>query len=172
MTMIIRPETPADIDAIRQVTLDAFAPRTAEAKLIDLLRERGELTLSLVAEEDGAVLGHVAYSPMTVEGAPASFKALGLGPISVLPAHQRRGIGSALIRESLRQCAARDYDVVLLLGHLEYYPRFGFKPASDFGISSDYDAGDHFMALPLRDGALAGVQGKAHYAKAFSDCEC
>ncbi len=78
--MNIRHETPADIDAIRHVTHEAFDQRAAEAKLVDLLRERGELTLSLIAEEAGEIVGHVAYSPMTIEGAPASFKALGLGP--------------------------------------------------------------------------------------------
>jgi putative acetyltransferase len=170
--MNIRHETPADHEAIRHVTHEAFDQRNAEARLVDLLRERGELTLSLVAEEDGEIVGHVALSPMTIDGAPATIKVLGLGPISVLPAHQRKGIGSALMRESLRQCAVLGYDAVLLVGHIEYYPRFGFRPASTFGISSDYDAGDHFMALPLREGALAGVHGKAHYVKAFADCEC
>jgi putative acetyltransferase len=170
--MNIRHETFADHEAIRRVNYEAFDQRNAEAKLVDLLRERGELTLSLVAEDAGEIVGHVALSPMTIEGAPATIKVLGLGPISVLPAHQRKGIGSALMRESLRQCAGMGYDAVLLLGHTTYYPRFGFRPASTFGISSEYDAGDHFMALPLRDGALAGAHGKAHYAKAFSDSGC
>jgi putative acetyltransferase len=170
--MNIRHETPADHDAIRQINYEAFEHRTEEGKLVDLLRERGELTLSLVTEEAGEVVGHIAYSPMTVERAPAGFKALGLGPVAVLPAHQRKGIGSALIRESLKQCAAMGYDAVLLLGHTAYYPRFGFKPASAFGISSDYNAGDHFMALPLHEGALAGVHGKAQYVRAFVDCGC
>lgn len=170
--MNIRNETPADIDAIRHVTHEAFDHRAAEAKLVDLLRERGELTLSLVAEDAGEVIAHVAFSPMTIDDAPASFKALGLGPVAVLPAHQRKGIGSALIREALAQCAAMGCDAVLLLGHIEYYPRFGFKPASTFGISGDYSAGDHFMALPLRAGALDGVHGKAQYVRAFADSGC
>jgi putative acetyltransferase len=170
--MNIRHETFADQDAIRHVTHKAFDQRNAEVKLVDLLRERGELTLSLVAEEEGEIVGHLAYSPMTIEGAPASFKALGLGPVAVLPAHQRRGIGSALMRESLKQCAVMGCDAVLLLGHTAYYPRFSFRPASLFGISSNYDAGDHFMALPLREGALAGIHGKAHYVRAFVDSGC
>lgn len=170
--MNIRPERPEDIEAIRHVTHEAFDHRNAEVKLVDLLRERGELTLSLVAEDRGEIVGHVAFSPMNIDSAPASFKALGLGPISVLPAHQRKGIGSALMREGLAHCAAMGYDTVLLLGHTEYYPRFGFQPASAFGISSDYDAGDHFMALPLREGALNDVHGKAHYVRAFVDCDC
>jgi putative acetyltransferase len=170
--MNIRHETPADHEAIRRINHEGFDHRTEESKLVDLLRERGELILSLVAEDDGEVVAHIAFSPMTIEGAPASFKALGLGPVAVLPAHQRKGIGSALIREGLKQCAAMEYDAVLLLGHTGYYPRFGFKPASVFGISSDYDAGDHFMALPPREGALDGVQGKVHYPKAFADSGC
>lgn len=170
--MNIRHETSADYEAIRRVNYEAFDHRAAEAKLIDLLRERGELTLSLVAEVDGEIVGHVAFSPMTIEVGPASFKALGLGPIAVLPAHQRKGIGSALMREGLAQCAAMGCDAVLLLGHIEYYPRFGFTPASAFGISSDYEAGDHFMALPLREGALDGIHGKAQYVRAFVDCDC
>ena len=170
--MNIRLEKPEDIEGIRHVTHEAFDHRAAEVKLVDLLRERCELTLSLVVEENGEIVGHVAFSPMNIDSAPASFKALGLGPLSVLPAHQRKGIGSALMREGLAQCAALDHDAVLLLGHIAYYPRFGFQPASAFGISSDYDAGDAFMALPLRAGALNDVHGKAHYVRAFADCDC
>lgn len=170
--MRIRHETPHDADAIRQLTLEAFDHRTQEAKLVDLLRERGNLVLSLVAEDSEQIVGHVAFSPMSVDGAPAGFKALGLGPVSVLPTHQRKGVGSALIREALAQCTALGYDAVLLLGHLEYYPRFGFRPGRAFGLDSDYGNGDHFMALPLRDGALDIVCGKAHYVSAFADCEC
>jgi putative acetyltransferase len=170
--MNIRPETHDDIDAIRHVTYEAFDHRAAEAKLVDLLRGRGELTLSLVAEDNGTIIGHLAYSPMTIEGAPANFKALGLGPISVLPSHQRKGIGSALIHESLKQCAALGCDAVLLLGHTGYYPRFGFQPARTFGLTSDYGDGDHFMALPLHAGALDNVHGKAQYVRAFADCDC
>lgn len=169
--MRIRPETPEDAQAIRQLTVEAFDHRTQEAKLVDLLRERGDLTLSLVAEDGGQIVGHVAFSPMSVDGSPAC-KVLGLGPVSVLPTHQRKGVGSALIREALAQLAAQRYDAVLLLGHLEYYPRFGFKPARTFDLTSDYGDGDHFMALPLRNGALDHVRGKAHYVQAFADCEC
>lgn len=170
--MNIRPEKPEDIEGIRHITHAAFDQRNAEAKLVDLLRERGELTLSLVAEIDGEIVGHVAFSPMNLEDAPASFRALGLGPISVLPAHQRKGIGSALMREGLAQCAALGCDAVLLLGHTEYYPRFGFTPASAFGIRGDADYGDHFMALPLHEGALNNVHGQARYVRAFADCDC
>lgn len=124
--MHIRPETPADIDAIRALTAAAFAgmPHASgtEAAIIDALRAAGALVRSLVAEEDGAPVGHVAFSPVTIEGADRRW--LGLGPVSVLPGRQGAGIGSALVRTGLAQVA--DAAGCVLLGAPGYYRRFGF----------------------------------------------
>ena len=114
--------------------------------------------LSLVAEDDGQVVGHVLLSYVGLEG--ASRRLLELGPISVLPARQRAGIGSRLVREALRIADARGEPLVLVLGHPGYYPRFGFRPASELGITPPDPEipDDAFMAIPLRadDSALRG----------------
>jgi putative acetyltransferase len=130
MALVVRAETPGDIAAIRAVTVAAFldAPHGAhnEQFIIEALRESGMLTLSLVAEIDAAVVGHVAISPVTVaDGASGWF---GLGPVSVAPAHQQQGIGSRLVRDALRRIRDSGAGGCVVLGDPDYYSRFGFKP--------------------------------------------
>lgn len=163
----IRPEEPRDRDAVRAVNTAAF-PEPAEADLVDALRLRGKATVSLVADVEGAVVGHILFSPLTLD--PACDRSLlGLAPMAVLPAHQRTGIGSALVTAGLGACAARGAQAVLVLGHADYYPRFGFRPASGFGLRSTYDVPDaNFLALELVAGALDGVAGTVHYAPEFA----
>ncbi|MCP3919788.1 MAG: N-acetyltransferase [bacterium] len=161
--MIVRTETPADHEAVRNVHALAFGG-PGEAALVDALRAAGKGRVSLVAEVDGEIVGHCLFSPMTVEGDAV---VLGLAPVGVLPAWQSRGAGSALIRKGLETCHA---DAVVVLGHPSYYPRFGFVPASRFGLMSEYDVpDDHFMALELRPGALHDMRGVARYASEFGD---
>lgn len=127
--MIIRPEMADDVPAIRAVTAAAFKGMLyssgTEATIVDALRDAGVLTLSLVAEKQGRIVGHVAFSPVTINGEAGRW--FGLGPVSVEPAEQRRGIGQALIREGLERLRATGAEGCVLLGDPAYYRRFGFN---------------------------------------------
>ncbi len=155
--MIIRNEVESDIPAIAEVTEIAFATlaisQHTEQFIIKALRAAGALTVSLVAEIDGKVVGHVAFSPVTIsDGSPDWY---GLGPVSVLPPHQRRGIGSALIREGLSRLQARGGKGCMLVGEPAYYQRFGFRnlPALTLeGVPPQY-----FLALPFGDQTPTGT---------------
>ncbi len=169
----IRAERPEESAAIRTVHQQAFYPSPNEAHLVELLRRAGRMAFSLVAVSDGLIVGHVAFSPVTIVPAPAMpRRALALGPIGVLPAYQRRGIGSRLIREGLETCRESGYGFVVLLGDPRYYRRFGFVPASTYRLSNEYGAGDAFMALELQPGALHGVEGLVRYAPEFAQAGC
>ncbi|WP_283137045.1 GNAT family N-acetyltransferase [Rhizohabitans arisaemae] len=166
MTWTTRPETPGDIDAIRAVNLAAF-PTALEADLVEALRaDRAAWIdgLSVVAAaEDGTVAGYALLSRCHVDGEPA----LALGPCAVLPAYQKQGAGSAAIRTAL--AAARDMgeNLVLVLGHPEYYPRFGFVPASGFGIRPPFDVPDEAMMALTLDPAVPVPTGLIRYPAAF-----
>ncbi|MBI4616546.1 MAG: N-acetyltransferase [Planctomycetes bacterium] len=151
---------------MRAVTLAAF-PTRAEADLVDALRAGAEPFVSLVAEQGGAIVGHITFSPVTLD-ALAELRIAGLGPMAVAPAHQRRGIGSALVRAGLDTCRTLGFAAVVVLGHPGFYPRFGFAPSVRFGFRSEYDVPeDVFMALELVPGALRGSTGTARYHPAF-----
>ncbi|MEZ0292636.1 MAG: GNAT family N-acetyltransferase [Solirubrobacteraceae bacterium] len=168
MTQGIRPELADDAPAIRALQLAAFAPSRLEADIVDGLRADGDLVRSLVAVQDGELAGHVAISRAQVappDGAPV--EVLALGPIGVLPERQGRGLGSALMRATLAAAAATPWPLIALLGHAEYYPRFGFEPAGALGLDCPYPAApEHWMAyrLPAYDAALRGA---FRYAPAF-----
>jgi putative acetyltransferase len=158
MRFSIRPETESDRDAVFAVHAAAF-PSDAEARLVDELRKNGRAMLSLVAEQDGRIAGHVVFSPVT----PG--RGLGLAPLAVLPAFQRQGIGGALIRAGI---AAASADYLVVLGDPAYYRRFGFRRALDIGLENEYGVRDEFMVLELRPGGLAGVRGLVKYAAEFA----
>ncbi len=164
--MRIRPEAPADVDAIRAVNVAAFES-PAEAALVDALRGIAYPYLSLVAEDDGAIVGHILFTPVQVPN--VTTLVVGLAPMAVLPGRQRAGIGSALVRAGLDGCRALNASAAIVLGHPEYYPRFGFVPAERFGLMSEYDVpADAFMALELQPGALASATGIVKYHPAFN----
>jgi putative acetyltransferase len=163
---IIRPETGADRDAVRLVNRRAFG-QDAEADLVDALRDGGYVRLSLVAEEAGQVVGHILFSELPIITASGTVLALALAPMAVLPEHQNRGIGSALIRHALDKCRRQGHRIVIVLGHLAYYPRFGFAPKLAANLTSPYSGSDAFMALELTPGALDGVAGRVQYAPPF-----
>jgi putative acetyltransferase len=157
----IRPETATDHEAIRQVNLLAFG-QEAEGELVDMLREQGYVRLSLVAERDSKIVGHILFSAIQI----GAEDALALAPMAVVPDHQRRGIGSALIQTGLEQCRQAGHRIVIVLGHPDYYPRFGFLPELAAPLKSKY-AGEAFMALELVPGALDGVTGEVKYPPPF-----
>ncbi|MGX5736460.1 GNAT family N-acetyltransferase [Bosea thiooxidans] len=159
--MPIRAEQPGDIDAIRALTTEAFATAPhrsgTEAAIVDGLRAAGALTLSLVAVAgdgtDAALLGHVAFSPVTIDGADRGW--FGLGPVSVRPGRQRGGIGSALIREGLRRLRASGAGGCVLLGDPAYYGRFGF--AADPALVLEGVPPEYFMRLAFGGDVPAGT---------------
>ena len=163
----VRPELPGDALAVRALNEAAFET-DVEARIVDTIRGGSARTLSLVAESEGAIVGHILFSSVSIEG-HEKLCLMGLAPMAVLPARQREGIGSALVREGLERCRNTGCHAVVVLGHPEYYPRFGFVPASRYGIGCEYDVPDEvFMLVELEPGALEGVSGRVAYHPAFS----
>ena len=165
-TIEIRQESEGDAPAIRSVQEQAFSEED-EAQVVDMLRASDSIVLSLVAVAGGRVVGHVLFSPVTVGSSPADSRWVALGPIGVLPDHQGRGIGSRLVREGLAQCQLQGCDGVVLLGAPAYYGRFGFVPASDYGLTDPYGGGAAFQAIELRQGALEQITGTVRFAPEF-----
>ena len=165
MTLIVRAETPADHAAIRAVHESAF-PTPQEADLVDALRVDDDLVLSLVALEDGAIVGHVAFSRMTVTTDAGDFAALALAPVGVIPEFQREGVGSALIQNGLQLLAKEGEALVFVLGEPDYYGRFGFSAKFASGFTSPFP-GPYFQLRRLAGDAP--VSGSVHYAYAFSE---
>ena len=167
--MIIRSERPEDTPAIRIVNERAFGG-AAEADLVDALRRNGKATISLVAVDDGRVVGHILFSPVTIETSGRKLVGVGLAPMSVIPERQNQRIGSLLVEEGLRRCREGGHRFVVVLGHPDYYPRFGFVPAGRFGVKSEYDVADEvFMVMELREGALRGCAGVVKYQSEFNE---
>ncbi|HEV2801192.1 MAG TPA: N-acetyltransferase [Pyrinomonadaceae bacterium] len=174
----VRSERPEDIGAVRRVNEAAF-DRSEEAALVDALRAAAQPYISLVAERDGQVVGHIFFSPVTletddgasviVETAERAPQMLGLAPMAVLPEFQKQGIGSRLVREGLNECRRMGCEAVVVLGHPEYYPRFGFVPAGRAGLRSEYPVPDDvFMVLELKPGALP-ARGLVKYHPEFGN---
>ena len=164
--MRVRPEVEADRAAIRAVNEAAFGS-PLEADIVDALRVKGVELMSLVADRDGVVLGHILLSPVSLVGHDG-LRLLGLGPMAVLPREQRNGIGSTLAREGLRRCKHLGVQAVVVVGHPQFYPRFGFIPASRYAIRCEYDVPDDvFMIAELESGALRGASGLIRYDAAF-----
>jgi putative acetyltransferase len=169
--MLIRPEEQGDWDAVHELNVSAFET-DAEARLVSRLREEARPVISLVAEHEAEIVGHIIFSPVALSGHP-DLKMLGLGPMSVRPKHQRNGIGSALVRAGLEQSKQLGFGAVVLVGHPEFYPRFGFRLASRFHITCEFDVPEEaFMALELHPGFLADVSGSLEYHPAFRASRC
>ena len=143
-----------------------------EANLVELLRDRNKAPVALLAASDNMIVGHIMFSPVTITPAPKALRAVGLAPLSVLPAFQRQGIGSMLAHEGLRKCAADGFEMAVVLGSPCYYSRFGFSRASLYGLGNAYDADEHFMAIELKHGALDKVSGTVRYSPEFKECGC
>ncbi|GAB4564566.1 MAG: N-acetyltransferase [Haliangiales bacterium] len=166
--MEIRDESsPADIAQITDVTDAAFG-QPQEGQLINALRAAGAVTLSLVAVEGDRIVGHVLFSPVVVRDGERRFDAIGLAPIAVAPDRQRAGVGSQLVRAGLERLRAAGHEAVFVLGHPAYYPRFGFRPAAEFGLRWEHSPPtDAFMALELRPESLAGWRGVVSFRPEF-----
>ncbi len=168
-TITVRPESPDDYASIAAVVEAAMRPN--EVRLVELIRasERYVPDLALVAEQDGAVVGHAMFSYVTLRG-EEEFDVLELAPVAVEPAWQNRGIGSALIREGIERAEVRREPLIAVLGHASYYPRFGFEPARGFGIDppSSETPDANFMVLRL-SGYEERYRGQIAYPPAFDD---
>jgi putative acetyltransferase len=160
----VREEEPGDETAIRDLNQRAFE-QNQEADIVDALRSNGGTLLSLVATLNGQVAGHITYSPATI----GRLRGAALGPMAVLPELQCQGIGSQLVEEGNRRVKERGSPFVIVVGHADFYPRFGFRPARERGIACEWDLPpDVFMVLVLDDDQMKGLSGVAKYRKEFS----
>ncbi len=166
----IREDTPEDVPTIRRVNELAFG-QPQEAGIVDALRGSCGEFLSLVADSGEEVVGHVLFTPVTIETTRGTVRGMGLAPMAVLPERQRQGIGSALVRHGLAALRDRSCPFVIVLGHAEYYPRFGFERASKYGIRSQWEGvpDEAFMILVLDRRVMDGVSGIARYRDEFDD---
>jgi putative acetyltransferase len=163
--MFVRPETAADFAAIRQVNRLAFG-QEGEAKLVDALRDGGYARLSLIAERNDRVVGHILFSDLPIITGERTVSALALAPLAVLPEHQGCGIGSALVRYGLDECRQHGHKIVVVLGHPQFYRRCGFSPELALALQSPF-SGAAWMALELVPGALTGIRGRVQYSPPF-----
>jgi putative acetyltransferase len=164
--VLVRPEQPDDIPAIREINGLAFG-QDLEGRIVDALRANGAIHASLVATIGDRIVGHILFSPVRLEG-EVVLAGTALGPMAVLPELQRHGVGSMLVEEGIRRMRDRGAPFVIVLGHPEYYPRFGFVPASRYQIRSTWDVPDPvFMVLPLSPGSLPSVPTTAKYRAEF-----
>lgn len=167
--MIIREEKAEDRENIRKINIEAFET-SAEANLVDALRDSGAPLISLVAEERGKVVGYILFSPVLLAGSKRPVRIVGLAPMAVLPGWQNKCIGSKLVKEGLQVCETVGYEAVVVLGHPDYYPRFSFEPSINHGIKSEYDVPpEAFMVKELTKGTLKGISGTIKYHQAFND---
>ena len=163
-------EKPEDHATVRIVNEQAFG-QPLEANIVETLRWDCSEALSLVADETGEVIGHIMFTPATIENQSGKMKGMGLAPMAVLPARQRQGIGSKLVKQGLRILQDRGCPFVIVLGHPEYYPRFGFEMASKYGVTSQWEGipDDAFMILIIDKSILPNLSGVARYRDEFND---
>ncbi|MGD8582403.1 MAG: N-acetyltransferase [Gammaproteobacteria bacterium] len=166
--MKIREEELSDAEAIWNINADAFETE-AEANLVNALRDSGCTFISLVAETDNKAVGHILFTPVELTGNKNKLKIIGLAPMAVLQQYQNKGIGSSLVKAGIEYCKLKGYDAVVVLGHPNYYPKFGFVPSVLYNIKSEYEVPDEvFMLLELMPGSLKGHQGVIKYHELFN----
>jgi putative acetyltransferase len=172
MQVTIRDERESDIQTIHALERAAFG-RRQEADIVDILRAAGALWLSQVALHDGEIVGHAAYSLVTITQAAKTCEFPALGPIGVWPRYQKRGIGTALIEAGFEAMQRAGYGMLFLVGHTSYYPRFGFQPALPLGFSSDYVSDpqrhEHFMVRVFDESLIGRLRGHMRYHAAFDE---
>jgi putative acetyltransferase len=166
-TVIVRDERPLDVDGIREVLTHAFG-RPDEAVLVDALRAAGKVQLSLVAESEGQVVGHVLFTAVTIAG-DDTLLASGLAPLAVVPRMHGVGVGSALVRQGLARCRRAGHAFVVVLGDPRYYGRFGFVAAEQYQMHCEFDApAGAFQVIELRRGALTAGPALVRYEPEFA----
>lgn len=164
MSVLIRDEKPGDLLAIRAVNVRAFG-QEQEANLVDALRSGSAVLLSLVATVNDRLIGHILFSPIVV----GDMKGAALAPMAVLPEHQRQGVGNSLVRAGIQRLTDVDCPFVIVLGHADFYRRFGFRPASGRAVRCEWNVPDEaFMMLVLDEAKMHGVSGVAQYRREFN----
>ena len=166
MNVLIRPEAEQDRPAIWSVNQAAFEG-DAEANLVEALRDGGLAEVSLVAEVDGEIVGHILFSRVAIITKFGTVDVLSLAPMAVLPSYQRQGIGSRLVEAGVEACREAGHRIVVVLGHPEFYPRFGFSAELARRLESPFGGGEAWMALELVPGALGGVEGRVEFSLPF-----
>jgi putative acetyltransferase len=170
-TVIIRTEVQGDLASVRKLNKRAFGGK-GESRLVDALRGSSAFipALSLVAEKEGKVVGHILFSLIRIKDGDSATPALALAPMAVLPEYQNEGIGTGLVKRGLEEAGKLGHKIVVLVGHPEYYPRFGFVKAGEKGLKLPFEASDEvFMVLELVPGALNGVRGEVEYPPEFHE---
>lgn len=162
---IVRCEHPDERSVVRSINTAAFG-RPDEADLVDNLRSEGAVLFSLVAEVEQRIVGHLLFSRMSIETKNGPVSAVALAPVAVLPDRQRQGIGGQLIRYGLELLRERGEQIAIVLGHPDYYPRFGFSTQKARALESPFPP-EAFMALELSSDALEGIRGRVRYPAAF-----
>ncbi len=165
--MFIRPESSQDVQQIWELNRAAFGSQD-EADLVNRLRDGNYIDVSLVAVMEEQIVGHICFSQVTIRGKDNRWRATSLAPMAVLPDRQRQGIGSSLVRDGLEACRQQDLPFVVVLGHPEFYPRFGFSPDAAEPLTCPYGSGEAWMAQPLKHDGLAEVGGEVEYPPPFS----
>ena len=161
----IRREQPTDAPSVRKV-LEAAFPTPAEADLAERLRASGKAVIALVAEDEGSIVGYVVFSPLTIEPL-AGTVGLGLGPVAVLPDHEKHGVGRRLVQNGLAECRKWGAGFVSVLGEPDYYGRFGFENASEHGLRNEFAADEYFMVYELKNHGLPPRHSMIRYAPEF-----
>ena len=166
--LTIRQEQPDDVAAVRAVNESAFG-QPDEATIVDSIRAACPDSVSLVAVDGNQIVGHILFSPAFVSGENGYVQAMGLGPMAVAAERQRQGIGSLLVQAGIEAMRKRNCPFINVLGHPEYYPRFGFVPASRHGLSCQWEGvpDEAFMVLILDEAAIAGISGTIRYRAEF-----
>ena len=174
MKINIRQETPSDYGVVSQIIEAAFRDDPhgdhTEHHLVERLRKSDEFIpeLSLVAEVDGEIVGHILLTKIKIKNKQATFHSLALAPVSVKPSFQKKGIGAELIRAAHRKAKELGHQSIVLVGHENYYPKFGYELTSKYGIELPFEAPDeNCMVIELEDGALQGVSGMVEYSQVF-----
>jgi len=164
-----RHETESDFPRVFETQRAAF-DSAVQARLVEIVRACASPSLSLVATVDDELVGHIFFSPVTIESASA-FSAAQLSPVAVRPTHQGRGVGSALIRAGLCHCSSKGWSAVFLVGNPLYYSRFGFEMARPRGLSCGGPHDPFLQVLELEPGAISNVRGHVEFHPAFADLE-